>query len=85
MATSSAARLNPRNYGLDLLRIIAMVMVCSLHGNMFTGGPELPVGHSAFCWVTSLPHVPPYSAGCLHSFRLRISCTYAFYRKLEVE
>lgn len=61
MATSSAARLNPRNDGLDLLRIIAMVMVCRLHGNMFTGGPELPVGHSAFCWVTSLPHVPPYS------------------------
>ena len=43
-----------RHLGIDLLRIIAMVMVCTLHGNMFTGGLYKHPGHVEFQFMSSL-------------------------------
>lgn len=43
-----------RHLGIDLLRIIAMLMVCTLHGNMFTGGLSKHPGHEDFQFMSSL-------------------------------
>lgn len=43
-----------RHLGIDLLRIIAMLMVCTLHGNMFTGGLYKHPGHEDFQFMSSL-------------------------------
>lgn len=40
---------NERNYGIDLLRIIAMIMVCMIHINLFSKAhTELVEGHEYF-------------------------------------